>query len=196
MTSSASSFDTRHYAIVGGAIDAATSDFYYQYAMSRAASGNIDLSDPQAPGTPSAYGDPIMEMLLETLRPLVERETAKSLFPTYSYFRVYRTGDRLERHRDRPACEISVTLNLGPADRAPWPIWIAGPLAATPVSLSQGDGVIYRGCDCEHWRDTFTGNHAAQVFLHYVDKSGPNAEWKFDKRTSLGSLRSAVKAVS
>jgi hypothetical protein len=36
---------------------------------------------------PSAYADPTMEMLLEDLRPAVERAT-EMLFPTYSYFRV------------------------------------------------------------------------------------------------------------
>jgi hypothetical protein len=53
------------------------------------------------------------------------------------------------------------------------------------VSLNPGDGLIYRGCDCYHWREPFAGDHLAQVFLHYVDQNGPNTEWKYDKRPRL-----------
>ena len=34
------------------------------------------------------------------------------LNPTYSYARIYKTGDILHRHKDRFSCEISTTLNL------------------------------------------------------------------------------------
>jgi hypothetical protein len=35
------------------------------------------------------------------------------MLPTYSYARIYANGDELKKHRDRPACEVSVTLHLG-----------------------------------------------------------------------------------
>jgi hypothetical protein len=41
--------------------------------------------------------------------------------------------------------------------------------------LSEGDGVIYPGCDVEHWRDRCdgpNGYYAGQVFLHFVRKNG------------------------
>ena len=59
------------------------------------------------------------------------------------------------------------------------------------VSLNPGDGLIYRGCDCYHWREPFDGNHLAQVFLHYVDQNGPNTEWKYDKLRRLSRLGQA-----
>jgi len=50
-----------------------------------------------------------------------------------------------------------------------------------------GDAVMYRGCDIYHWRESYKeGKWQAQVFLHYVDQDGPHAEWKYDKRESLG----------
>ena len=36
---------------------------------------------------------------------------------------LYKQGDELKRHKDRPSCEISTTLNLG---GDPWPIFIDG----------------------------------------------------------------------
>jgi hypothetical protein len=72
-------------------------------AEGRSASGD-DASD---------YGDPAFDGLLEYLRPRVQDQCGLRLLPTYSYFRMYKHGDVLRRHRDRPACEISVTLNIG-----------------------------------------------------------------------------------
>jgi hypothetical protein len=44
--------------------------------------------------------------------------------------------------------------------------------------LAEGDGVIYSGCDVEHWRDKCDGPegyYAGQVFLHFVRENGPYA---------------------
>jgi hypothetical protein len=55
------------------------------------------------------------------------------------------------------------------------------------VNLKQGDMLMYRGCDLEHWREPFTGEDCGQVFLHYNDASGENAENnKFDGRPMIG----------
>jgi hypothetical protein len=34
------------------------------------------------------------------------------LVPTYNYCRIYHIGGILKKHRDRPSCEYSVTVNL------------------------------------------------------------------------------------
>ena len=47
--------------------------------------------------------------------------------------------------------------------------------------------LIYSGCELEHWRDRFEGNECIQVFLHYNDATGVDAEEnKFDTRPHLG----------
>ena len=181
-------FATRWHLVQRKVLDAASVEFFHNHALTRAATGQMTLCDPQVPGSPSAYGDPLMDMLLEKLRPTVECATGLSLFPTYSYFRVYKRGDALKRHRDRSSCEVSMTLNLGYSAKEFWPIWVAGPAGTTSVVLQPGDGLIYRGCECDHWREAFDGDYLAQVFLHYVDQNGPYAEWKFDKRRSLSRL--------
>ena len=145
-------------------------------------------SDNQVPGTPAVSVDPQMEELLERLLPSIERIAQRPLFPTYSYFRVYKTGDVLERHTDREACEVSVSINLDCQAPAPWPISVEGPLGVSSFALEPGDGVIYRGIECPHWRDAFQGEMMAQVFLHYVEQHGSRAEWKFDKRRRLGTI--------
>ena len=78
-------------------------------------------TDQQVPNTYSHYADMVMETLMMKVLPKMQKETGLHLIPTYSYARLYKTGDILKRHKDRPSCEISTTLNLG---GAPWPIFI------------------------------------------------------------------------
>ncbi len=147
------------------------------------------LDDPQSPMTPSSSGDFVTDGVLADLLPRVESATGLPLWPTYSYFRLYKRGDTLARHVDRPSCEVSLTLCLGFDAASAWPIGIEGPLGAATVALAPGDALLYRGCECPHWRDPFDGDAAAQLFLHYVDRTGPHAGWKFDRREALASLR-------
>ena len=163
--------------------------------------------DTQVPDTYSHYADQVMETLLVKMLPVMAKETGLELVPTYSYARIYKKGDILKRHKDRPSCEISTTLNLG---GDPWPIFIDGTGAnnvinerqnivkpnapkGTKVLLERGDMLVYSGCDLEHWREPFEGNICGQVFLHYNHVNGPFAEKnKFDGRPMLG-LPSFVK---
>jgi hypothetical protein len=166
-------------------IEPALADFLWSYVHTKFGSMLITSTDRAVPNTPSAYGDPTFDGLLEYLRPRIETSAGLALYPTYSYFRLYKHGDVLRRHRDRPACEISVTLNLGQIPAEPWLIYVERNGAPYAASLSPGDALLYRGCDCFHWREAFPGNRLAQVFLHYVDRHGPNADQKYDGRLTL-----------
>ena len=145
-------------------------------------------NDQQVPNTYSHYADLVMETLLQKVKPVMEKYTGLKLSPTYSYSRIYKKGDVLHRHKDRFSCEISTTLNLG---GEPWPLYLepSGRVgqAGIKVDLKPGDMLIYSGCDIEHWREEFTGNNCAQVFLHYNKKGSKKAkENEFDKRPFLG----------
>jgi hypothetical protein len=145
-------------------------------------------NDDQVPNTYSHYGDVAMETLLAKLNPTMEKETGYKLHPTYSYARIYKTGDVLHRHKDRYSCEVSTTLHLG---GDPWPIYL-DPTGKTgqagiKVDLEPGDMLIYSGCEIEHWRDAFSGKDCGQVFLHYNNAKKKTAkENKFDRRPMLG----------
>ena len=145
-------------------------------------------NDEQIPETYSHYADIAMETLLENLKPLMEKESGLKLNETYSYARIYKKGDVLERHKDRYSCEVSTTLNLGGDE---WPIYLEPSgeegKEGTKVILNQGDMLVYKGCDVEHWREAFEGENCGQVFLHYNDASDEKAEQnKYDGRPFLG----------
>lgn len=177
-------FDHNRYLVLRSAVKKRTVDLLHQYTLNYAGSGRA-TSDTQVPGAASAYGDPVMDRVLEDLLAGLEQVSGLQLYPTYSYFRVYRHGHVLGRHKDRPACEISLSLNLGNSGGAPWPLFIEGPHGICAAALQPGDALLYRGMECYHWREAFEGTTASQVFLHYVDRNGPHREWRFDKRPKL-----------
>ena len=161
-------------------------------------------SDQQIPNTYSCYGDFAMETLMMKVMPVMKKETGLDLVPTYSYARIYKKGDILKRHKDRPSCEISTTLNLGGES---WPIFI-DPTGSdnvideyknihkpdapkgVRVDLEIGDMLVYSGCDLEHWREPFEGENCAQVFLHYNNRNGQFKDINiFDGRHKLGVPR-------
>lgn len=178
-------FAEKWYVVRPAVIDPGSLRIVHDHVVARADSGMIATGDRQVGNAPGAYGDRVTDTCLEVARYHVERATGLRLWPTFSYFRVYRNGNLLRAHRDRPSCEISMTVNLGMDAVEPWPIWIAGPKGIASVALGPGDGLVYRGCDCFHWREPFPGRYLAQMFLHYVDRNGPKADWKFDRRAAL-----------
>lgn len=128
-----------------------------------------------------AYGTPATESIMAAIQPFIEEITGKTLFPTYSYGRIYWNGSEMRKHIDRPSCEYSVTLCIS-IDNEPWPIWIDN----TEVLLQPGDMMVYKGMESEHWREPYKGNEQIQLFFHYVDANGPYADCKFDYRPMLG----------
>jgi hypothetical protein len=157
--------------------------------------------DKQVPGSYSIYADHVMETLLMKVLPIMKEKTGLNLIPTYSYARVYEQGAELQRHKDRPSCEISTTLNLG---GDPWAIYLdptgannvideyknihkPGAPEGVKVDLNPGDMLIYSGCELEHWRKPFEGKLCGQVFLHYNHADGRFAKTNlYDKRPILG----------
>jgi len=195
-------FKKDKYQVIKKAISSELTDFIFNYfllkknAVHYMYSNNLikenslfgTWKDQQVPNVYSHYADFVMETLLMKVMPIIKQQTNLNLTPTYSYARIYEKGSILKKHKDRPSCEISTTLNLG---GDPWPIFIdpTGTNASlgVKVNLEPGDMLIYSGCELEHWREEFTGNICVQVFLHYNDING---KFKFtnnyDNRPMLG----------
>ena len=187
-------FKIKKYQVIKNAISYELANFVYNYFMLKRDAVNFmyknnitydngmlgTWTDQQVPNTYSHYADPVMETLLMKVLPTMQQETGLELVPTYSYARIYKHGDILHKHKDRPSCEISTTIHLG-GDK--WSIFIEG----TEVMLDIGDMLVYSGCELEHWREPFEGNTCAQVFLHYNHLNGPfSKQNRFDKRPMLG----------
>ena len=213
------SFKKNKYQVLRNAISKDLAAFCYKYLQISAEadhwmlnngvthSGNKlvgNFNDPQVPNSYAKYADRVMETLLVDTIKVMQKKTGLKLIPTYSYCRLYRTGNILKRHKDRPSCEISTTLNLG---GDPWPILIdptgsdnvideyknihkPGAPKGVEVNLKPGDMLIYSGCELEHWREPFQGKLCGQVFLHYNHADGQFAKSNlYDKRPMLGIVK-------
>ena len=145
------------------------------------------FGDTQVSDSYNIYGDAALDNLLLKLQNKMEKVCQLKLLPTYSYARIYKTGDVLNRHKDRNSCEVSTTINLG---GDPWPIYLE-PSGETDkkgikVDLKKGDMLVYSGCELEHWREQFKGVECGQVFLHYRINNSKNKKYIFDGRLALG----------
>ena len=210
------SFKKKKYIVIRKAISYELANFGFNYLLlkreavawmhknnyiSEFTPGFGTWKDKQIPNTFSCYSDFFMETLMMKVLPIMQQRTDMNLIPCYTYTRIYKKGDILKRHSDRPSCEISTTLHLG---GDPWPIFLDPTGQKTvideykqiikpdapkgiPVDLEVGDMLVYSGCELEHWREPFEGDNCAQVFLHYNDVDGPfGTQNKFDKRPLLG----------
>ena len=142
--------------------------------------GNLMGNDPQAPNSLAKYNFlPFAKLLVKKI-PDVSKILQEDVLPTYSYTRIYTHGEVLSRHRDRPACEISLTLNL--KKDIDWPIWFQKPNEEEiSLELNQGDAVMYLGEVSDHWRNAYQGQEHVQLFLHYVRAEGSKYWAVFDQ---------------
>ena len=177
-------FKRQGHALVKGALDKEAAKFLYDYLILNTRIAQLEgrcSGDGQVPDSLSAAGaDGVFETLMWKMHEKMQRSTGLELLPTYSYRRLYCNGNVLHKHKDRPSCEVSVTIKLSDSGDYDWPIWMEG----VPYELEDGDAVIYRGCDLEHWRDKCDGPDGytlGQAFLHYVDKNGPYSDYAYEK---------------
>tara|TARA_R110001592_G_scaffold52138_4_gene159757 strand:- start:219 stop:1424 length:1206 start_codon:yes stop_codon:yes gene_type:complete len=148
--------------------------------------GKLD-NDMQCPLSLSIYADEVFETELERLAGLLSTTIGKKVLPTYCYARLYQKGEVLEKHSDRPSCEISITVTLDHDESSViWPINMGEP---KNLFIDKGDGVIYKGCEIPHWRDEYKGEWQTQAFFHFVDAEGEYKDHAFDKRSGLSSVK-------
>jgi len=150
----------------------------------------------QCPNSKSTYADILSETLLKIKTPIIENAIGEKLLPTYSFSRMYYKGGSLDKHSDRPSCEVSITLNIL-ADKD-WKIWfheldenrkIDSNKQPTFLITKPGAGAVYEGCKYEHWREPYEGNKCMQIFLHYVRADGRFKAFAMDGRKFLGQSK-------
>jgi hypothetical protein len=181
-------FETHGCVRVEDFVDLQTIAILSQYLENKIKRGEwVETTTGDSTSRYAYYADPLIEVLLQASQKAVEEATGKELIPTYSYARIYQPREALKPHVDRPACEISVTVNVATKGEVS-PIYTQyGNQDPEKHLLNPGDAVIYKGCEVMHWRQPLTEEQLnVQFMLHYVDKNGPNAEHAKDRRASYG----------
>jgi len=140
--------------------------------------------EPQVNGSLARYNHPCYKATHYSLMKKIEGILSIDLLPTYYFDRFYYEGQELTRHKDRPSCEISATVQISTNRDEAWPIWFERPdHTENSVSMKNGDMVLYKGCEREHWREPLTGENSYhhQIFFHYVNAQGPYVHYAYDR---------------
>lgn len=134
-------------------------------------------------GPNNEYAPVAAQVMLGALAPRIAALVGRDLLPSFGFWRIYEHGAVLNPHKDRTACEVSITIAIAgdPAE----PIW---PIGVTDlhgqdhsIALSPGAGLLYRGTEVQHWRAPLTGLYQYQMFLNYLLADGPNAALVHDE---------------
>ena len=167
----------------------------------------------QVEGSLARYYHPQFRTIHTGVRKKLEKVIGRKLYNTYYYDRYYFCGQELSKHADRDACEISVSIHIStnlPDDDKDWPFHIKTPDTYTDKSksavlvpgeerslvLNPGDGLLYKGCERPHWRESMPtpkkkkklfGKESDQeyyyhqIFFHYVLQDGLRAHCAWDR---------------
>lgn len=156
-------------------------------------------NEGQVTGCYSRYNYPPYQEIHNSIRLKIQSIFNIDLFNTYYFDRFYFVGQELTKHIDRDACEISVSLHISSNTQYKWPLHFNKNNHIQSVVLDPGDGVIYFGCDVEHWRNPLQSKYSSlrqkinkffkkeddtyyhQIFFHYVNADGKRVQYAFDK---------------
>lgn len=150
--------------------------------------------DPKAgiePGMEASfswYCPTFFEALSLTIQPIIEENVNRSVFPSYTYGRIYREDGVLEKHLDRRSSEYTVSVCLDKEKTVDWALCVQREdKSIDKFYLDIGDLLIYPGRDLVHWREgLYTGGEQVQAFVQYVDADGDSIDLKYDGRPQLG----------
>ena len=178
-------FKENNYVVMSDVISKERAAELTQYLFDLAKEGKTE-KDPQCPLSDAIYGAPKYDELLQELAPALSQHLGVKLLPAYTYARIYRPGEELKIHKDRPSCEFSGTMTLGYAEgEAIWPIFFDEE-KRHKIHLGVGELAMYKGCEVAHWRPPFKGTWQVQIFFHYVDADGPYKHHYADGRKEFG----------
>jgi hypothetical protein len=156
--------------------------------------------EPQVNGALARYWHPQYRRSHDGIRLKLQKIIGRLLYNTYYYDRFYFGGQQLNKHTDRSACEISVSIHISTnleGEYAKWPFKIKSVSGEErELILEPGDGLLYKGCERPHWRDPLkvprrrkrdiilrkpeTEWYYHQIFFHYVLQDGQRANCAWD----------------
>ena len=151
--------------------------------------------DPERGNVLTCYAPPAAAFVMKRIQPVLEELLEEELIPSYWFSTTYHNKGWMNCHTDRPSCEVSVTMNI--CGDAAWPIKLKD-LEGNKQSVvtPSGDGVAYLGMTVPHWRSpmrSHDNDRFMQLFLHFVRKNGPCAEYAYDKNQKCYDLLNHIQ---
>lgn len=175
-------FEKNKYVVLKDFVPASTCKVYSS-ELFLAKAESLTVRDKMCPLSDSIYKADFFKELQDSLIEPLSYIAGKKLKPSFNYARIYNTGEVLEKHKDRPACEYSISMTLGHAKNSSiWPIYITTEEGPEKLILDKGSLIFYKGVELEHYREKYLGEWQTQVFMHFVDSEGPYADHTDDEK--------------
>jgi len=125
--------------------------------------------DPARGAVKMVYCPPCAKDIFNQMHYFLEIYLQTPLQPTYWFCTQYYHKSYMVAHKDREACEISVSVNISQDN--PWDLCLRDKTGKIIRSqINPGEGVLYSGTEVTHWRTPYKGQTYTQLFLHYVKK--------------------------
>jgi hypothetical protein len=167
------SVDERGYAVVRDLVPAALAAGLRDYFRALVDEGHLPLGDGRATRF-WRHRDPVADRLHVAIADLVQRASPAPVKPSYSYFCEYVAGSELEKHTDREACglTLSITIDASPSARREdaWPLCVEDADGSVfRALLGRGDALLFKGRERPHFRERLDdGKRSASLMLHFV----------------------------
>ena len=141
----------------------------YDILKHKVSLGEFNNGDAQCKSSQGFYGG-LPDHIIEKFHPIVAEFAQCNVNYSYNYSRTCPHGEVLPIHKDRTACQFSVTVNIHNTT-IPWPFWVTHPGTQESQSfeMQPGDCLLYLGCEVPHWREYNQGQEVCQSFIHFCD---------------------------
>lgn len=113
------------------------------------------------------YKPMVLKPLVKKFASTVSKLVGKGQYDlTYWFMTDYYKNSYMEKHNDRPSCELSFTINMK-QDGPNWPFYVLD----QEFNCEPGEGVMYNGFN-SHYRNKCPGNFYRQLMIHFVERNG------------------------
>jgi hypothetical protein len=157
---------------------------YFSHKVEHAKSANPPYNSPIKKDGYSGYdfyGDYLTIISHLKITPHVSKIVNKEIIPSFCFTRMYFNESTLNVHRDRKACEFTVShCHYG----EPWKIYILEDEFITKT----GTSICYEGIDKSHGRVTPLTHKALYSFYFWVEKDGKYDEFRYDEEPKMEKI--------
>jgi hypothetical protein len=165
-------FADRGYCVVPRVFAAAHTAALARYYRDLVASGNWAPGDDQVARRHGWHNESVARFFHHQLTGFVGAIVGAPVCASYSYVSAYQHGAELDPHVDRKQCEYTLSLIIDETGgrSSDWPLWFLAGEGRSAVTLDVGEGVLFRGHDLPHWRETAPHPALAlsTLLMHYV----------------------------
>lgn len=119
----------------------------------------------------NSYGGEIkFDNIFDRLTEVVRNITGLNIIKSNSYSRIYFNDSVLKKHVDRDGLDLTLSIQIDNTFDKPCPIYGKGYDGTIYKSeLNNGDSVLIKGGELEHWRDEIIGDGSLTcIFFHWT----------------------------